>query len=319
MSEPKLLDQLRLAIRSRRYSHRTEQAYVRWVRQFINYHEQRHPEALDRHHVENFLSHLAIDRKVAASTQNQALNAIVFFYRYVLERKLEWLKDVVRAKRPRSLPVVLSRDEVRAVLDRLQGPHHLAACLMYGAGLRLMECLRLRVKDIDFQQRIVFVRRGKGGKDRSTVLPDGLVQPLQQQLNRAARIHQSDLLAGCGAVYLPTALARKYPNAPTEWIWQWLFPSRVRSVDPRSGHERRHHLHEASLQKAVKRAVSAAGIDKRATCHTLRHSFATHLLEDGADIRTIQELLGHKDVKTTMVYTHVTRRGALGVRSPLDR
>jgi len=319
MPELKLLDQLRLAIRSRRYSHRTEQAYVRWVKQFINYNGRRHPRELDRRHVENFLSYLAVDRKVAASTQNQALNAIVFLYRYVLERKLEWLKDVVRAKRPRRLPAVLSRDEVRALLDRLRGEHRLAASLMYGAGLRLMECLRLRVKDIDFQQRIVFVRHGKGGKDRTTVLPDGLVQPLREQLNRAARLHQTDLLAGFGSVHMPSALARKYPKAPAEWIWQWVFPSRVRSTDPRSGHEARHHLHQASLQKAIKRAASAAGIDKRATCHTLRHSFATHLLEDGADIRTIQELLGHKDVKTTMIYTHVTRRGALGVRSPLDR
>ena len=317
-TRPRLLDQMRHTIRARHYSHRTERVYVSWVRQFILFHGKTHPAKMGKTHVESFLTYLAVKRKVAASTQTQALCAIVFLYRHVLERKMPWLDDVVRAKRPRRLPVVLSREEVAAVLREMDPPALLCAQLMYGSGLRLMESLRLRVKDVDFGQHQVVVRGGKGDKDRVTVLPDALVAPLNQHLAARKAQHERDLVRHCGSVYLPHALARKYPGAPTEWAWQYVFASSRLSPDPETGEIRRHHLDERHIQRCVTRAVRKTGIHKRATCHTLRHSFATHMLEAGADIRTIQELLGHKDVSTTMIYTHVVKRGGRGARSPLD-
>jgi integron integrase len=318
MSEPKLLDRVREAIRLRHYSRRTEDAYVRWVTRFVRFHGLRHPDELGAEEIEEFLSHLAVRRKVAASTQNQALNALVFLYRHVLKAPFPDLEEVVRAKKPGRLPVVLTRDEVGRVLDLLDGTHSLVAGLLYGAGLRLLEALRLRVKDLDFAQNQVVVRDGKGQKDRITVQPAKMRSDLQLHLRTVKLLHEGDLRAGFGAVYLPGALAIKYPSAPRSWGWQYVFPAPARSVDPRTGTVRRHHLHESAVQKAVYRAVRAAGIDKPASCHTLRHSFATHLLEDGYDIRTVQELLGHSDVRTTMIYTHVLNRGGRGVRSPLD-
>ncbi len=319
MSEPKLLDRVRDAIRLRHYSRRTEDAYVRWVTRFIRFHRLRHPEEMGPAEIEAFLTHLATHGKVAASTQNQALNALVFLYRNVLKIPFPDLEAVVRAKKPVRLPVVLTREEVRRVLDLLEGTHGLIAGLLYGSGLRLLEALRLRVKDLDFAQGQLIVRDGKGQKDRVTVQPTSVRGALQLHLKSVKLIHERDIRAGYGAVYLPNALARKYPNAPRSWGWQYVFPAPGRSLDPRSGMIRRHHLHESAIQKAVHRAVQNAGIDKPASCHTFRHSFATHLLEDGYDIRTVQELLGHSDVRTTMVYTHVLNRGGKGVRSPLDR
>ena len=316
--KPRLLEQVRDAIRVRHYSIRTEQAYVQWVRRFILFHGKRHPSELGKPEVEAFLTHLAVVGNVAASTQNQAFSAIVFLYRNVLEVELPWLDDVERAKKPRRLPVVLTRTEVRAVLAQLRGRHWLMASLLYGAGLRLLECLRLRTKDIEFTKREIIVRDGKGGKDRVTMLPDQLIEPLRAELHRVKTAHDNDLAAGYGSVYLPNAYGRKNPGAAHSWAWQYVFPADRHSHDPRSGAIQRHHYGEQALQRAVKRAVTAAGIGKPATCHTFRHSFATHLLEDGYDIRTVQELLGHKDVSTTMVYTHVLNRGGRGVRSPLD-
>ena len=316
--KPRLLEQVRDAIRVRHYSIRTEQAYVQWVRRFILFHGKRHPSELGKPEVEAFLTHLAVVGNVAASTQNQAFSAIVFLYRNVLEVELPWLDDVERAKKPRRLPVVLTRTEVRAVLAQLRGRHWLMASLLYGAGLRLLECLRLRTKDIEFTKREIIVRDGKGGKDRVTMLPDQLIEPLRAELHRVKTAHDNDLAAGYGSVYLPNAYGRKNPGAARSWAWQYVFPADHHSHDPRSGAIQRHHYGEQALQRAVKRAVTAAGIGKPATCHTFRHSFATHLLEDGYDIRTVQELLGHKDVSTTMVYTHVLNRGGRGVRSPLD-
>jgi integron integrase len=317
--KPRLLDQVRQRLRLKHYSIRTEQAYVAWIRRFILFHHKRHPAELGAAEVTQFLSHLASERQVAAATQNQALSALLFLYREVLGIELAWLDDLERAQRPQRLPVVLTHAEACRVLAHLNGRHWLMASLLYGTGLRLMECVRLRVKDIEFERRAILVRDGKGRKDRVTMLPDALREPLRQHLQQVQRIHQQDLDAGFGEVYLPYALARKYPSAEREWGWQYVFPATQRSLDPRSGAERRHHIDEQTLQRAVKTAIRRAGIHKPASCHSLRHGFATALLEAGYDIRTVQELLGHRDVRTTMRYTHVLNRGGQGVRSPLDR
>lgn len=315
---PKLLDRVRHACRVRHYSIRTEDAYTAWAERFIRFHGIRHPDTMGEPEVNKFLTHLAVDRHVSASTQNQALAALLFLYDAVLARPLDELK-VVRANRPRRLPVVLSREEVRRVLAELDGSHRLIGLLLYGTGMRLLECLRLRAKDVDFTLNQIVVREGKGDKDRRTVFPGVLKAELRDHLEVVRGQHDRDLAEGFGRVYLPAALAVKYPNADREWGWQYVFPSRSRSVDPRSGTERRHHLHEGGVSREVSAAVRRAGVTKPATAHTLRHSFATHLLEDGYDIRTVQELLGHESVETTMIYTHVLGRGGLGVRSPLDR
>jgi integron integrase len=302
----------------RHYSIRTEQAYLQWIKRFILFHGKRHPRDMGGQELTLFLSDLAIQRNVSASTQNQALNAILFLYRDVLKIQLPWLDDVQRAKKPHRLPVVFTREEVRALLAQLDGTLWLMAMLTYGAGLRLLECLRLRVKDIDFQYQQILIRDAKGQKDRITVLPKTLIEPLRTHLFKVKQLHQSDLRAGYGSAHLPFALATKYPSADREWGWQYVFPSSLRSSDPRSGAERRHHAPEDALQRAIKRAIRKAAIVKSGSVHTLRHSFATHLLESGYDIRTVQELLGHTDVKTTMIYTHVLNRGGRGVVSPVD-
>jgi integron integrase len=314
----KLLDRVRWHLRVKRYSIRTEQAYVDWIRRFILFHNRRHPDQMGEEEITAFLSHLAVDRNVAASTQNQAFCALLFLYQHVLERKLEFM-SVERVRRPAKLPVVFTRDEVHLVLANLKGDYRLLADLLYGSGLRLMEALRLRVKDIDFGYNHITVRDGKGMRDRITMLPARLRCPLQSHLQRVKLIHQCDLARGGGAVYLPFALQRKYPNAARDWRWQYVFPADKLSIDPRSNERRRHHIGEKNLQNAVKQAIRAAGITKVASCHTFRHSFATHLLGSGYDIRTIQELLGHKDVSTTMVYTHVLNKPGLAVQSPLDQ
>ncbi|HSB41277.1 MAG TPA: integron integrase [Methylomirabilota bacterium] len=316
---PRLLDRMRAALRTRHCSPRTEKAYVGWIRRFILFHDKRHPAAMGAPEITRFLSALAVQRNVAASTQNQALSALLFLYREVLKQELPWLDDLVRAKTRERIPVVLTRDEVQAVIDGLDGPPRLVALLLYGAGLRLLEALRLRVKDVDFARNQITVRSGKGGKDRVTMLPAAVRRDLAKHLEVVLAQHEADLRAGAGWVELPWALARKYPRAGREWIWQWIFPATRIYVHRDSGQRRRHHLHESVLQRAVKEAVRGTGIPKRATCHTFRHSFATHLLEDGADIRTVQELLGHRDVATTMIYTHVLNRGPAGVLSPADR
>jgi integron integrase len=319
--KPKLLHQLRETLRSRHYSRRTEQTYVMWVKRFIFFHNVRHPAEMAEPEINAFLTHLAIKEKVSASTQNQALSALLFLYRHVLGREIGELGEVIRARKPKRLPVVMTRDEVKVVLAQLTGDKWLMASLMYGAGLRLMECLRLRVQDIDFQDNQITVRDGKGAKDRITMLPELLKNPLQEHLRKAKAIHERDLAEGWGRAQMPDALDRKYPNAPMDWRWQWVFPQENRWKNPKTGEEGRHHTDESLVQKAVKDAVTKAGLTKRATCHTLRHSFATHLLESGYDIRTVQELLGHKDVKTTMVYTHVlnpwTGRGSQPCRCAL--
>ena len=317
--KPKLLDQVRAAIRVRHYSLRTEEAYVNWIKRFILFHKKRHPSEMGEQEVTQFLSSLAVEKHVSASTQNQALAALLFLYRHVLTQDIGWLDNIVRAKRYRRLPVVLSRKEVRDLLAALNGVNWMMASLLYGAGLRLLECLRLRVKDVDFAGHQLFIRAAKGNKDRSTLLPSIIESPLQKHLEAVRRLHQQDLENGFGSVYLPDALKRKYPRADREWGWQWVFPAHRISIDPRSGEQRRHHLHESVLQRAVKEAARKIDLSKPASCHTLRHSFATHLLEDGYDIRTIQELLGHRDVNTTMIYTHVLNRGGKGVFSPMDR
>ena len=299
-------------------SYRTEQAYVSWIKRFIFFHNKRHPNEMDETDVSRFLTFLAVRRNVSASTQNQALSAILFLYRSVLKKELGWVENVERAKKPSRLPVVLTKREVNLILERLERDKWLMASFLYGSGLRLLECLRLRVKDVDFECNQVIVRDGKGQKDRVTILPAMMKEPLQRHLCKVKRIHESDLKAGFGRVYLPFALARKYPNADCEWGWQYIFPASKRYKDPRTGAVVRHHLHESALQRAVRSAIRQTGITKRGSCHTFRHSFATHLLEDGYDIRTIQELLGHKDVSTTMVYTHVLNKGGKAVRSPLD-
>lgn len=313
-----LLGQLRRAIRLRHYSGRTEEAYVWWVRRFVKFCGFRHPRDVGQAEVTQFLSSLAVGRQVSASTQNQALSALVFLYGEVLQMPVGWLNALVRAKRPARMPVVLTRDEVRAILDRLPGVSWLVAAVLYGTGLRLLEALRLRVKDIDFAANEIMVRGGKGDRDRVTMLPERLKGPLLQRLAEGRRQHERDIAEGAGWVELPGALARKYPAAGREWGWQWVFPATRGYVDRISGEQRRHHLHESAVQRAFREARRAAGIVKPASCHTLRHSFATHLLEAGYDIRTVQELLGHRDVRTTMIYTHVLKRGGLGVRSPAD-
>lgn len=314
-----LLDQVRHHIRLKHYSIRTEEAYLNVIRRFIIYHRKRHPKEMGTDEIRQYLSHLATDGNVAASTQNVALSALLFLYREVLLIELPFIEGVERAKLPKRIPVVLTVEEVKRVLAQLTGIHHLMASLLYGAGLRLMECVRLRVKDLDFDYRQITVRDGKGEKDRRTILPQPLTETLRRHLIRIRLQHEEDVRLGCGRVYLPYALERKYPNAATEWVWQYVFPASKISVDSRSGTQRRHHASEDSLQRAVKEAIRRAGVEKRASCHTLRHSFATHLLEDGYDIRTIQELLGHADVSTTMIYTHVLNRGGRAVRSPLEK
>ena len=305
----RLLDRVRFAVRTRHYSRRTERAYAGWIRRFILFHDKRHPAEMGSAEVTRFLTHLAVEGKVSASTQNQALSALLFLYRDVLGVELAWLDDVVRAKRPARLPVVLSRDEVRAVLSELHGVEQTMASLLYGAGLRLMECCRLRVQDVDFARGELTVRSGKGAKDRVAPLPQALVDPLTTHLAGVRELHARDLRAGAGSVEMPEALERKYPRAAWEWPWQWVFPATRPYVDVTTGRRRRHHLHESVLQRAVREAALKARLSKRVTCHALRHSFATHLLEGGYDIRTIQELLGHRDVSTTMIYTHVLNRG----------
>jgi integron integrase len=315
---PRLLDCVRRAIRTRHYSRRTEEAYVTWIRRFIVANGTRHPREMGEREVTAYLSGLAA-RGVSASTQNQALSAILFLYERVLGERLAWMTEIVRAKRPVRLPVVLSREEVSAVLVQLRGPVWLMASLMYGAGLRLLECAELRVKDLNFDRSELTVRDGKGGKDRRTMLPTALRQPLREHLARVKAQHDADLAAGRGSVALPGALRRKYPNAPREWTWQWVFPATRFYVDGESGEQRRHHLHESVVQRAVKDAARVARISRPVTTHALRHSVATHLLESGYDIRTIQELLGHRDVSTTIIYTHVLTQRGRGVRSPLDQ
>jgi integron integrase len=315
---PRLLDRVREALRARHGSRRTEKAYVGWIRRFILFHGKRHPLEMGAAEVTRFLSALAVENQVAASTQNQALSAILFLYRVVLEQDLPWLDGVVRAKPSERLPVVLTRTEVRAVIQHLHGAPRLMAILMYGAGLRLLECARIRVKDIDFDANQITVRSGKGDKDRLTMLPQVVKADLATHLIAVKRQHESDLRQGAGWVELPWALGRKYPNAGREWPWQWVFPATRLYVEPVTGQRRRHHLHESVVQRAVKDGVRRAEIAKPATCHTFRHSFATHLLESNHDIRTVQELLGHRDVSTTMIYTHVLNRGPGGVQSPAD-
>ena len=314
----KLLEQLSDTLRTKHYSYRTEETYIDWVRRFILFHNKQHPETMGAAEIRAFLAHLATDRNVAASTQNQALSAILFLYREVLHKEIETIL-LTDAKRPERLPTVLNRDEVVRILAQLTGTHKLMTQLLYGSGLRLMECVRLRVKDLDFEYKTITVRDGKGEKDRITPMPDSLIQPLQRQLERVRLLHEEDLAAGFGSVYLPNALDHKHPNAATELTWQYIFPAPKCSLDPRSpGIMRRHHLEPSGLQRSVKDAARKTGIHKRVTCHTFRHSFATHLLQNGYDIRTVQELLGHKDVRTTMIYTHVLQRGGLAVKSPLD-
>jgi integron integrase len=319
-SAPRLLDRVRLEARRRRLSPRTEEAYTAWVRRFVLFHGKRHPDQLGADAVAAFLSDLAVARKVSASTQNQALGALLFLYRDVLGRELEGLGSAVRAsKAPRHLPVVLSRAEVRDVLAQLDGVYRLVATLLYGGGLRLMEALRLRVKDVDFARRQIVVRRGKGARDRVTTLPQRIEPELRRHLDAVHWLHQRDLADGFAGTELPDALDRKLPTASREWAWQWVFPASRTFLHPENGCRYRHHLHETAVQRAVKAAADAARIPKRVSCHTFRHSFATHLLEDGTDIRSVQELLGHSELRTTMVYTHVLDRGPLGVRSPADR
>lgn len=314
----KLLDQVRDVIRLKHYSYHTEKQYVDWIKRYILFHNKQHPKNLGSPHVEAFLTNLAVEGKVAASTQNQALNALLFLYNTVLERPLDGNINAVRAKRPKRLPTVLTKEETNLLLDCLSGTYRLMAQLLYGSGLRVSECVRLRVKDLDTSTRQIAVRCGKGDKDRITILPESLLLGLQAHLRRINRCHELDLANSLGLVYLPPALERKYPHAGREWIWQYVFPAHRPSIDPRTGVRRRHHIHPSTLQKVVRKAAKLAQIPKHVTCHTLRHSFATHLLEMGYDIRTVQELLGHKDVKTTMIYTHVLNRGGMAVRSPLD-
>ena len=317
-SNPKLLDQVRYALRAKHYALRTEETYINWIKRFILFHNKRHPKQMNTPEIEQYLTYLAVEKNVAAATQNQALSALLFLYQHVLEQPLSHPVDAVRAKTPKYLPVVLSQQEVARLFVHLAHTHHLMAKLLYGSGLRLMECARLRVKDIDFDQHQIIVRSGKGHKDRDTLLPNSLIAALHRQLRTAKAMHNNDLELGYGRVYLPHALDKKYPSASREWGWQYVFPAQNRSIDPRSGITRRHHINHTGLQKAVRAAAQAAKINKPVGCHTLRHSFATHLLENGYDIRTIQELMGHKSVETTMIYTHVIKRGGMAVRSPLD-
>jgi integron integrase len=316
---PRLLERMRTELRSRHYSQRTEQAYTLWVRRFVRFHRMRHPADMAEAEVNAFLTHLAVDQKVSASTQTQALSALLFLYRHVVGREMGELGTLVRARRPERLPVVMTRQEVRGVLSRMEGDTRLMASLLYGAGLRLQECLCLRVQHLDLDACTIHVRDGKGRKDRSTMLPATLANPLRDHLREVRELHQRDLADGYGRVELPEALSRKYPAAAGEWIWQWVFPQRRRWVNPVTRQQGRHHCDPSVLQRAVQLAVRQAGLTKHATCHTFRHSFATHLLEDGLDIRTVQELMGHDDLRTTMIYTHVLNCGPGGVKSPLDR
>lgn len=315
---PRLIPRVYAALRARHYSRRTEEAYVGWIKRFIFFHGKRHPSSMGADEVNAFLTSLAVDANVSASTQMQALSALMFLYREVLREPLPWLDDLVRARRPFRVPVVLSPEEVRRLFDHLDGTPRLIALMLYGAGLRLLECLQLRVKDVNFARNEVFVRDTKGKRDRVTVLPRSAIDPLKEHLARVRLLHERDLDRGYAGVSMPNALARRYPNAPREIAWQWVFPARRLWRNEREGLDYRHHLHETVMQRAIRDAARAAGFEKRVTCHTLRHSFATHLLERGQDIRTVQELLGHRDVATTMIYTHVLRLGANGVRSPAD-
>lgn len=315
----RLLDEVGDALRVRHYSYRTEQSYVAWIRRFILFHDKRHPKEMAGPEIEAFLSHLASEGRVSAATQSQALSAILFLYRVVLQREPEGFQPKIRGRSNRRLPVVLSPDEVKKVLDQLRGTHWIMGTLLYGGGLRLRELLRLRVHNLDFQAHQLTVREGKGRKDRVTFLPHSVEPALRTHLEGVRRLHRADLEEGHGRVELPWALARKYPAAAREWGWQWVFPASRRALDPRTGTERRHHLHETVLQRAVRAAALRAEIEKRVSCHTLRHSFATHLLANGSDIRTVQELLGHRDVRTTMIYTHVLNQGPYGLASPADR
>lgn len=314
-----ILDQVRDEIRTRHYSLRTEEAYLYWVRRFIFFHGGRNPALFDAGHINAFLTYLAVTEKVAPATQNQALNGVLFFFRHVLNKSFPDDLEFTRAKQNKRLPVVLTHHEVQRLFQHLDGVYWLMAALLYGSGLRLMECMRLRVKDVDLERCAILVRDGKGAKDRVVTLDESLVPHLRVHLSRVRQLHVQDLAQGGGAVYIPHALERKYPNACREWPWQYLFPAPQPSIDPRSGIKRRHHHHEAALQKAVREAVVKAHIEKPATCHTLRHSFATHLLERGYDIRTVQEQLGHKDLKTTQIYTHILERGANAVKSPFSQ
>ncbi|HEX2833678.1 MAG TPA: integron integrase [Thermoanaerobaculia bacterium] len=316
-AKPRLMVQVHHALRARHYSPRTEEAYVMWIKRFIFFHNKKHPGAMGGDEVNAFLTHLATEERVSASTQNQALGALLFLYRYVLDAPLPWLHEVIRASRPVRLPVVMTPEEVRLILSQLSGPAHIVAMLLYGAGMRLMEALTLRIKDVDFERGQIHIRDPKGRRDRHTMLPQAVVPLLRHHLELVKATHQEDLHDGFGAVWMPEAIERKIPSAARAWQWQWVFPARTRYKEP-SGLERRHHLHESVLQRAVKRATLETGMAKRISCHSFRHSFATHLLERGQDIRTVQELLGHRDVSTTMIYTHVLRLGPRGVRSPLD-
>lgn len=316
---PKLLDQVRDKLRVKHYSIRTEQAYSGWIKRYIYFHGKRHPKDMGAEEIESFLTHLAVEGNVAASTQNLAKSALLFLYREVLEIQLPWLDNVTQAKVPKRLPVVLTVNEVQNVLSRLNGTHLLIASLLYGGGMRLMEAVRLRVKDVDFERREILVREGKGFKDRVTMLPEAVIDSLKAHMVRVKALHAEDLAQGYGEAYMPFALDKKYPTAGRDWGWQYIFPSKNLSVDPRTGKTRRHHVDEKGVQRAVKQAVHDAELTKPATPHTLRHSFATHLLQSGYDIRTVQELLGHSDVSTTMIYTHVLNKGGRGVVSPLDR
>ncbi len=318
VNAPKLLDQVRGKIRLKHYSIRTEQAYTDWIKRYILHFDKQHPKDLGAVQVEQFLTYLAVQGNVSASTQNQAKSALLFLYKEVLGTALPWLDEVEQAKTSKRLPVVLTQDEVAKVLVQLAGTHHLIVSLLYGTGMRILEVLRLRVKDIDFARKEILIRDGKGYKDRITMLPLSLITPLKAHLDKVKTLHAADLENGFGRVYMPMALDKKYPSAGIDWAWQYVFPSSKLSVDPRSGDTRRHHVQDQAIQRAVRQAVMDAGITKHATPHTLRHSFATHLLEGGYDIRTVQELLGHSDVSTTMIYTHVLNKGGRGVSSPLD-
>ncbi len=316
-TQPKLLDQVRAALRVKHYSYRTEQAYIHWIKRFIIFHKKRHPKEMGEKEINEFITHLAVKEKVAASTQNQALCAIIFLYKNIINKKIGELK-FTWAKKPKRLPVVLTKQEIRKLLDQLVGVPRLMACLIYGSGLRLNECLQLRIQDIDFSYKQITVRDAKGAKDRITILPEFLVDSLKNHIQKVKKLHQRDLANGYGSVAMPNALEKKYPKAAYSFEWQWVFPALNISHDPRSGIKKRHHQGEWMIQRAIREAKLRAGITKHIGCHTLRHSFATHLLEDGYDIRTIQELLGHKNLNTTMIYTHVLNKGGKGVRSPVD-
>lgn len=316
---PRLLDQVRSVIRTMHYSYKTEKTYIHWIKRFIFFHNKKHPIDMSEKEINEFLTHLAVKGKVSSSTQNQALCAIIFLYKHVIKKEIGDLGNMVWAKKPKKIPVVFTRREVKMIIEQLSGVYRIMANLLYGAGLRLTECLKLRVKDIDFEYSQIIVRDGKGQKDRVTPLPESIKGSLLDHIEKVRKQHDSDLRSGFGEVYLPFALEKKYKNANKEWGWQYVFPASRISTDPATGIKRRHHLDESVLQKAVKTAIKKAGINKHAGCHNFRHSFATHLLEDGYDIRTVQELLGHEDLNTTMIYTHVMKKGGLGVTSPADR